>query len=114
MKAAWIALLLATLPAHAGSLFGDNKIDDIFTVRSIQGTSATLEGTPKDLKAGDQLFFARSPFKFAVTAVKGSEITIALPEKQDLEIGNSLMRKENDQVKRAMDTEKRLKQALDE
>ena len=108
------AFLLAPHFAQADGLFGGNKIDDVFTVKKIAGKEATLEGDVKNLKAGDTLFFNRSPFRFKVTAAAGNQVTIALPEKQDLAVGNSLVRKETDAMKKASDTEGRLKQALDE
>lgn len=116
MKFTLLALLFAFTPtaSNAGGLFGGNTIDDVFTVKSMEGKQAKLEGTPKGLKAGDTLYFARSPFKFTVTAVSGNQVTIALPGTQDLAVGNTLMRKEPDTVKKALDTEGRLKQALDE
>jgi len=116
MKFALLALLFSFTPtaANAGGLFGGNTIDDVFTVKAMDSKQATLEGAPKGLKTGDSLYFARSPFKFAVTAVTGNKVTIALPDKNDLAVGNTLMRKETDAIKKAIDTEGRLKQALDE
>ncbi|MGZ3651096.1 MAG: hypothetical protein ACXVB9_20770 [Bdellovibrionota bacterium] len=114
MKHILAALFFVSLPAFAGGMFGNNTLDDMFTVKKIEGKQATLEGASKGLKAGDLLYFARSPFKFTVTGVAGNQITIALPEKQDLAVGNNLMRKENDQVKKAIETESKLKQALEE
>jgi hypothetical protein len=110
-----LVCLLAILPlvAHAG-LFGNNTTDDIFTVKKVDAKDATAEGTPKDLKVGDMLYFARSPYQFRVLEVKGNMVRIALPDKQDLAVGNTLMRKDNDQIKKGIDTEKKLKQALDE
>ncbi len=97
-----------------GSSFSGNKLDDVFTVKSIEGKSAVTEGSPKSLKAGDTLYFARSPFKFSVTAVKGNQVTIALPDSHDLAVGQTLMRNITEQVKKSLDTESRLKQALEE
>jgi hypothetical protein len=116
MKKTLFALLFILAPhfAQAGGLFGGNSLDDVFKVTKLEGKEATTEGTPKDLKAGDWLYFARSPFKFKVTAVTGNKVTIALPEKHDLGIGQTLVRKETDAMKKAIDTEGRLKQALDE
>jgi hypothetical protein len=112
----WIVMLcLSFLPvpaAHAG-LFG-SSVDDLLTVKKLEGKQAILEGSSEGLKAGDSVYFARSPYHFTVTAVQGGQVTIALPEKNDLAVGNTLMRHENDQVKRAIDTERRLKQALEE
>jgi hypothetical protein len=116
MKKNLFTLLFILTPhfALAGGLFGGNMLDDTFPVKKIEGKEATAEGAPKDLKAGNYLYFARSPFKFKVTAVTGNQVTIALPEKHDLAVGNTLVRKETDAMKKAIDTEGRLKQALDE
>jgi|GEM_PF-4971915 len=97
-----------------GSSFSGNKVDDMFTIKSIEGKSAVTEGTPKGIKAGDTLYFARSPFKFSVTAVKGNQVTIALPDSHDLAVGQTLMRNITEQVKKSLETEGRLKQALEE
>ena len=97
-----------------GSGLSGNKIDDMFVVKSIAGKSAVTEGTAKGLKEGDILYFARSPFKFTVTAVKGNQVTVALPDNHDLAVGQSLMRNLTEQVKKSLDTESRLKQALEE
>jgi hypothetical protein len=116
MKIALLTLFFAFAPgiSHAGSLFGGNKIEDTFTVKSMEGKLAKLEGTAKNLKAGDLLYFPRSPFKFTITTVSGNVVTIALPEKQDLAVGSALVRKEPESVKKALETESRLKQALDD
>ncbi len=113
----WAVILqiLAFSPALAlASPFSGNTIDDLFEIKKIEGKQATLEGHPKALKIGDILYFARSPFKFTITAVKGNQVTIALPEKNDLAVGQNLMRNATEQVRHALDTEKRLKQALEE
>ena len=111
----WTALLLLVLPliANAGGLFV-NTIDDLLSVKKLDAKQATLEGSTKGLKEGDSVYFVRSPFKFTVTSVTGNTATIALPEKHSLAVGNTLMRKEDNQVKKALDTENRLKQALEE
>lgn len=97
-----------------GSGLSGNTIDDLFTVKSLSEGSAVTEGQVKGLKEGDSLYFARSPFKFKVTAIKGKQVTVELPAKHDLAVGQNLMRNLTDQTRKAMDTEKRLKQALDE
>lgn len=97
-----------------GSAFSGNTIDDLFTVKKIEGKQATVEGKAKGLKEGDSLYFARAPYKFTVTAVKGDQVTIALPDTHDLAVGQALMRNMTDVVKRYLNTEKRLKQAMEE
>lgn len=107
--------VIYALPALAGgSAFSGNKIDDLFTVKSITGKSALTEGKASGLKEGDTVYFARSPYKFTVTAVKGNQVTVALPDGHDVEVGNTMMRNETDTVKKALNTENRLKQALEE
>ncbi len=101
-------------PSAWGSSFAGNKVDDMFIVKSMVDKSATLEGAPKSLKEGDTLYFSRSPFKFTVTAVKGSQVTVGLPDNHDLAVGQSLMRNITPQVKKSLETESRLKQALEE
>jgi len=105
----------ALLPSLAlASAFSGNTIDDLFTVKKIEAKQATLEGQAKTLKEGDTLYFARSPYKFTITSVKGNVVTIALPDGHDLAVGQNLMRNITGHVKQALDTEKRLKQALEE
>ncbi len=108
-----LAGLFLSLTALAGP-FGGNKVDDLFTVKSLDGKQATLDGKAKGLKEGDTLYFARSPYKFSVTAVSGNQVTIALPEKHDLATGATLMRNSTEQVLKAIDTESKLKKALEE
>ncbi len=97
-----------------GSSFTGNKVDDMFTIKSISGKTAVTEGAAKGLKAGDSLYFARSPFKFTVTEVKGNQVTVAIPETNDLAVGQTMMRNITEGVKKSLDTEGRLKQALEE
>ena len=88
--------------------------EDTFTITKMEDKQAVLTGTPKELKAGDLLYFARSPYRFTVSAIEGSNVTIVLPEKHDLKVGSILVRKPNAQMKKSLDTEGRLKQALEE
>ena len=107
--------LLAQMPlAMAGGIFGNNKIEDSFPVKSIEGNQAVLSGAPNGLKAGDKLYFNRSPFRFTVTAVEGNKITVALPDKNDLKVGNALLRHSNPQIDKSISTEERLKKALED
>ncbi len=91
-----------------------NRLDDTFVVRSVGEKEAVLEGTPKNLKAGDTLYFIRSPFQFKVASVKGEQVTIELPEKHDLQPSNALVRSLTSGIKKGIDTEDRLKKVLEE
>lgn len=106
------SLLLAPLGAHA--LLGGNTAEDSFAVKSVEGRQAQLEGTVKDLKVGDTLYFVRSPFKFTVTAVSGNKVTVALPDNHGINPGHALLRHPNEMIKKGMATENKLKQALEE
>lgn len=96
------------------SYAGDNTLDDAFRVKSIKGQQAVVEGKSKDLKSGDILYFGRSPFKFTVDSVSGGLITINLPPSHDLQVGNTLVRNPTDSILKSIDTEKKLKTALEE
>ena len=104
--ATWLVTILATTQL----LFAA----DDFTVKQVKGRAAVLEGSAKGLKVGDMLYFARSPFKFTVAAVKGNLVTITLPEKNDLAVGNAVLRTPTEQIKKSLETQSRLKQALEE
>lgn len=91
-----------------------NTLDDTFNVVEIKEKQAIVEGKPKDLKVGDKLYFVRSPFQFTVEAIKGDKVTVTLPEKHDLTTSNSLMRNAIPSVKKSIETESKLKQALGE
>jgi hypothetical protein len=108
-----IALLLQSPLAMAG-IFGNNKIDDSFSVKSVEGNKAVVTGKPQGLKVGDYLYFNRSPFRFQVTAIDADKVTVALPDRHDLKPGFALLRNANDQIKKSIDTETRLKKALEE
>jgi len=111
----WMFLVQCIVASAAwGSSFAGNTTDDLFTVKSISGKSAVTEGAARSLKEGDLLYFARSPFKFKVTAVKGNQVTVALPDSHDLAVGQNLMRNQTEQAKKALETESRLKQALED
>lgn len=97
-----------SLSAMAGGL------DDMFTIKQVDGAQATLEGKPLGLKAGDKLYFARSPFNFSVQSVTGNQVVIALPAGHDVAVGQTMVRNPTDAMKKAMDTENRLKKALEE
>ena len=109
-----ITLLLQMPVAMANGIFGGNKSDDVFAVKTVEGSQAILNGTPKGLKAGDKLYFNSSPFQFTVASVEGNKIVITLPEKHNVQVGTALMRFPNDQVKKSIATEERLKKALED
>lgn len=106
--------LLTNTALGAQSPFGGNRVDDLFSVKSVDGRQAILQGKAQALKTGDLLYFTRSPFKFTVSEIRGGEIVIALPESHDLSVGNTLMRSPTDAVKKNLNTESKLKQALEE
>jgi hypothetical protein len=117
-KAGWLSVQAALLCALATTPLvtqaKGNLIDDLFTVKKLEAQQASLEGESRGLKEGDLLYFARSPYRFKVLSVKGNQVKIALPERTDLAVGQNLMRNPTDGIKKAIDTEKRLKQALEE
>ena len=114
MRTLAILMLLLQMPLAQANMFGDNKVDDSFAVKSVEGAEAVLSGKPKDLKVGDMLYINRSPFQFKVTAITGDKVTVALPERHDLKVGNALLRRASDQIKKSIDTENRLKKALED
>lgn len=105
---------LVPAAAFAESAFSGNKVDDLFTVKSVASTTAIAEGKPKNLKEGDELYFVRSPYKFTITSVKGNLVTVSLPAEHDLAAGQTLTRNPNAQMKKNIETENRLKQALED
>jgi hypothetical protein len=112
-----IILLLALLlqgPLAMAGIFGNNTMEDSFAVKKVENGKAVVEGTPKDLKVGDDLYFVKSPFHFKVTAIEGNKVTVAVPGDSKLVVGNALLRHDNPQIRKNIDTEKRLKQALEE
>ena len=109
-----LTLLLQATSASANGLFGNNKADDVFAIKQLEGRQLVVEGTPKSLKSGDHLYSPKSPFKFTVTDVKGNSITLALPERHELKEGMSLLRSPTAPIKKALETEAKLKQAIEE
>jgi len=109
-----LTFLLQVSTAAASGLFGNNKADDVFAVKQLDGKQLVVEGAAKNLKAGDTLYSQKSPFKFTVTEVKGNTITLSLPDRHELKEGMSLLRMPTDPIKKALDTEAKLKQALEE
>lgn len=91
-----------------------NTIDDSFRVKEIKGQHAVVEGKIASLKAGDYLYFSRSPFKFSVESISGSLVTIKLPASHDLGIGQGLVRYPTEAMQKAIETEKKLKNALED
>lgn len=108
MRSTILLGLFLSLPALAGG------IEEMLTVKQVQGQQATLEGKVGSLKAGDKVYFARSPFEFSVASVSGTQATINLPANSDVGVGNTMVLKPTDAMKKAMDTESRLKKALEE
>ena len=98
-------LLVVSLPAWA---------EDSFTVKELRGKQAVVTGPGKELKSGDFLYLGRSPFRFRIDSVTDNQVTIQLPAKSDLAIGNSLLKTPNEAIKKGIATEERLKEALGE
>lgn len=108
----FLALILLLIPALVRA--EENNINDFFPVKEITGSHAVVEGKVMSLKAGQYLYFNRSPFRFLIESVSGNRITVKLPASHDLKVGQGLVRNATDAMKKAMDTEKRLKSALEE
>lgn len=108
MRSTILLSFFLALPAFAGGL------DEMLTVKQVQGQQATLEGKVSGLKAGDKVYFARSPFEFQVVSVTGNLATVSLPANSDVAAGQTMVLKPTDAMKKAMDTESRLKKALEE
>lgn len=85
-----------------------------FVVKDIQAKQAILEGKAKDIKLGDKLYSNKSPFEFVVSSVKDTTVTISVSNPGSLAVGNTLVKTPTEGIKKAMATEKRLKQTLDE
>jgi hypothetical protein len=109
-----LTFLLQISTASANGLFGNNKVDDVFAIKQLEGKQLVATGAPKGLKPGDILYSQKSPFKFTVTEVKGNSVTLTLPERHELKEGMSLLRMPTAPIKKAIETEARLKQALEE
>lgn len=108
MKAlGFLAVLILALPAAFAA-------GDTFVVKSVEGGTAVLSGDAKGLRAGDTLFYARSPFRFTVSDVKGSQVTISLPASHDLKPDVVLLRAPSDAIQKNMQTEQKLKRALED
>jgi hypothetical protein len=115
MMGTWLLLTVTLLLQHPCAQAAEkNTLDDRFAVKVIEAHKAILEGTPKNLKEGDTLYYMRSPFQFRVQAVKGDQVTIALPEKHELAKGTVLLRYPTAAIQRSIDAENRLKKALEE
>jgi hypothetical protein len=103
----FLALLILALPAAFAAA-------DSFVVKSVAGGSAVLSGDASGLKAGDVLYYARSPFRFTVTDVKPAQVTIAVPGNSDLKPDAVLLRSANSVIQNNMETEQTLKRALED
>lgn len=106
-------LLSLFIPGLANAL-ESNSIEDSFAVKSIKGQQAIVEGKVKNLKAGDLLYFSRSPFKFTIESIAGNQITVAIPAVSDLKVGQGLVRNPTESILKSIDTEKKLKNALED
>ena len=91
-----------------------NKLKDVFNVLEVTGDKAIVTGEPKGLKARDKLYFPRPPFQFTIEKIEGNEITVKLPKQHDLSTSHSLMRNMTPIIKKNIDTEKKLREALGE
>lgn len=115
MQLRYLVFCLALVSASAlASTFGGNSIKDLFEITSIGEKEAIATGETKGLHVNDSVYFSRSPYKFTITSIEGNKIRVALPGKSDIAVGQTLFRNINDQIKKSIDTEKRLKQAVDE
>lgn len=102
-------MLSLSTPALAGSA-------DYFIVKEVKGKQAILTGDTNGLKAGDIVYYGHSPFRFTISSVTENELTISLPEgaSTDLKNGSTLLREPTTAIKKGINTERRLKQALEE
>lgn len=108
----FLAFALLLIPAFAQA--EENNLNDLFPVKEIEGSHAVVEGKVMSLKPGQYLYFIRSPFRFQIESISGNKITVKLPASHDLKVGQGLVRNATDSMKKSMDTEKRLKSALEE
>lgn len=113
-KTILIALAFSLAMPQAFAFLGDNKKDDSFAVVKIEDKIATLSGEIKDLKVGDKLYSVKSPYQYTVTEIQGKVVTVALPENHKLTESSALLRKITPAIKKNIDTESRLKDALGE
>ena len=109
----FLSLFLFSQPM-AQAFLGDNKKDDSFSVVKIEEKTATATGEIKDLKVGDKLYAVKSPYQYTVTEIQGKMVTVALPEKHQLTEKAALLRKITPAIKKNIETEARLKEALGE
>ena len=108
------AALLCFAPLAQGTFYSGNTISDTFTVTKIESGLAYADGISNNLKAGDYLYFARSPYKFSIKSVTEKQIVVILPAKNDVKVGNTLIRNSTDFIKKALDTELKVNSALEE
>lgn len=90
------------------------RITDEFEIKKINGNEAIVQGEPREVKAGDDLYFPLPPYRFRVTAVNGNELKVALPPSHSLTPGRYLLRKPNEIIKKYIDTESKLKTAFED
>ncbi len=113
-KTILFTLVFSLVLPQAFAFLGDNKKDDSFGVVKIEDKSATLSGEIKDLKVGDKLYSIKSPYQYTVTEIQGKLVTVALPDNHKLTEGAALLRKITPVIKKNIETESRLKDALGE
>jgi hypothetical protein len=109
-----ILLFLSLALVGVMPLAGAHPLGDSLPVVAVNGTKATAHGEARGLLVGDFLYFPRSPFKFPITAVKGQEVDVAIPAGYDLMVGAQLLRTPNDRVQSNMQTEQKLKHAIED
>lgn len=96
------------------SFAADNTIDDMFQVKELKAQQAVASGKTAGLKAGDYIYFSKSPFRFKIEKVEGNLITINLPNNHEVAIGNNFIRNPTPSIQKSISTENRLKSALEE
>jgi hypothetical protein len=113
-KTIQFALVFSLAMPHALAFLGDNKKEDSFAVVKIEEKTATLSGEIKDLKVGDKLYSVKSPYQYTVSEIQGKIVTVTLPDGHKLTESSALLRKITPAIKKNIDTESRLKEALEE
>jgi hypothetical protein len=111
MRPIFVSLFLALL-ALVPTAKADNTLNDVFTVTAVNGAQATLTGKVESVKAGDSLYFIRSPFKFKVLSAGTNSVVIELPPSSDVVVSNTMVRNPTPTIKKALETESKLKSAL--
>ena len=105
-----LALSLLAVPLLAALAEAPARYD----VLVVEAGKAEVSGDPAGLSVGADLYYARSPFKFTITAIRGNVITVALPERHELRPKQTLYRAPTDAMKKSMKLEAKLKHALED